>query len=175
MSERGTSRGRWGLLGTAAALVFVADQLTKWWAVVTLDDQTIHIVWTLQLRLTRNFGSAFSLAQGRGALISLLALVAVGFLLATGRRATRPLPAISLGLIVGGAIGNLADRLFRAGDGFLGGGVVDFIDFQWWPVFNVADTGVVVGACLLVLTTSQGSPEDARDPEGASEPQPGRE
>lgn len=175
MTGRGTPRARWDLLGLAAGLVFVTDQLTKWWAVATLDDQIIHIVWTLQLRLTRNFGSAFSLAQGRGALISLLALVAVGFLMATGRRTTRALPAVALGLIVGGAIGNLVDRMFRAGEGFLGGGVVDFIDLQWWPVFNVADMGVVVGACLLVATTTHGPPESAHEQAASEPPPPGRD
>ena len=57
--------------------------------------------------------------------------------------------AVALGLVVGGAFGNLIDRASREGDGFLGGGVVDFVDLQWWPVFNVADSAIVVGALLL--------------------------
>ena len=60
--------------------------------------------------------------------------------------------AVATGLVVGGAIGNLLDRALREGDGFLGGGVVDFIDLQWWPIFNVADTAIVVGAVLLFLS-----------------------
>ncbi len=59
---------------------------------------------------------------------------------------------MALGLILGGALGNLADRAFR-GSGFFGGGVVDFIDLQWWPVFNVADSCVVIGGILLVIVT----------------------
>ena len=55
------------------------------------------------------------------------------------------LSAVGIGLVIGGAIGNVLDRLFRAGDGFLGGAVVDFIDLQWWPVFNVADMAITVG------------------------------
>jgi signal peptidase II len=145
-------RGHWWLLAGAAVGVFVVDQLTKWWAVEALDDRLIHVVWTLQLRLTYNFGTAFSIAQGRGALISLLALVAVGLLLVTGRRTTRRTSAVALGMIVGGAVGNLTDRAVRDGDGFLGGGVVDFIDLQWWPVFNLADAAIVVGAALMTLT-----------------------
>ncbi|HEX8804198.1 MAG TPA: signal peptidase II, partial [Acidimicrobiales bacterium] len=128
------------------------DQLSKWWAVESLPGRTVHVVWTLQLQLAINRGSAFSVAEGRGAVISLLALVIVGVLLRSGRYATRPLPALAIGLVVGGAVGNLSDRAFRAGEGFLGGGVVDFLDLQWWPVFNVADAAIVTGAILLFAT-----------------------
>ena len=62
------------------------------------------------------------------------------------------LPPLLLGMILGGAIGNLADRALRAGDGFLGGAVVDFVDLQWWPVFNAADSAIVVAGVILVLT-----------------------
>jgi signal peptidase II len=111
-----------------------------------------------------NYGSAFSIGQGRGALISLLALVIVVVLLRSGRYATRPLSALAIGLVVGGAIGNLADRLFREGDGFLGGGVVDFLDLQWWPIFNVADSGIVVGAILLFFTQLREPDEPEAEP-----------
>ena len=154
VQERGTGPGalrrgaRWGLLLAVAAAVLAADQLTKWWAREALDDRTIDLVWTLRLHLTINFGSAFSIVD-RGAFISLLALVIVALLLRSGRYATRPGMAVAIGLVLGGALGNLADRAFRAGDGFLGGGVVDFIDLQWWPVFNLADSAIVVGALLL--------------------------
>jgi len=146
-------RPRWALLFSVAAAVIVLDQLTKWWAVETLDTRTIHLVWTLQLRLTLNHGSAFSLADGRGALISLLALVIVAVLLRSGRYAIRPGMAVAIGLVLGGAVGNLLDRGFRPGSGFLGGGVVDFIDFQWWPVFNLADSAIVTGAILLFMAS----------------------
>jgi signal peptidase II len=145
-------RGRWPLLLGVAAAVLAADQLTKWWAVGTLDTRTIDVVWTLRLHLVINYGSAFSVARGRGAVISLLALAVVAVLLRSGRYATRPGTAVAIGLVAGGALGNLIDRAFRAGDGFLGGGVVDFIDFQWWPVFNLADAAIVVGALLLFGT-----------------------
>jgi signal peptidase II len=145
-------RARWPLLLGIAAVVLAVDQLTKWWALESLDDRTIDLVWTLRLHLTFNRGSAFSVAQGRGAVISLLALVIVAVLLRSGRYATRRGTAIAIGLVIGGALGNLADRAFRAGEGFLGGAVVDFIDLQWWPVFNVADAAIVVGALLLFGT-----------------------
>jgi signal peptidase II len=143
-------RARWALLLSVAAAVLALDQATKAWAVDALGDgHAVDLVGSLQLRLTVNHGSAFSLADGRGPLISLLALGVVAVLLRTGRHATRPAMAVALGLVVGGAFGNLIDRAFRAGDGFLGGGVVDFVDLQWWPVFNLADSAIVVGAILL--------------------------
>jgi signal peptidase II len=142
---------RWPLLLGTAALILVLDQLTKWWAVEVLDTRTIDLVGSLRLRLTINYGSAFSLANGRGPLISLLAIVIVVILLRSGRHATRPAMAIAIGMVLGGAFGNLLDRAFRAGEGFLGGGVVDFVDLQWWPVFNLADSAIVVGAIGLFL------------------------
>ncbi|HKH24609.1 MAG TPA: signal peptidase II [Acidimicrobiales bacterium] len=156
-------RARWALLLGTAAVVLGLDQLTKWWALDSLPGRVVEVVWTLRFRLAINYGSAFSVAQGRGALISLLALVIVAVLLRSGRYATRPASALAIGLVVGGALGNLIDRAVRAGDGFLGGGVVDFVDLQWWPVFNVADAAIVVGAALLFLT--QLRDDDAPDDE----------
>ncbi len=163
---------RWPLLLTVAAITLALDQLTKAWVVSALGDgHVVDLVGSLRLRLIVNHGSAFSLTDGRGALISLLALIVVALLLRTGRQASRPAMAIALGLVVGGALGNLTDRAFRAGEGFLGGGVVDFVDLQWWPVFNVADSAVVVGALLLFLVQWQegdgsaaaGTPEGTAD------------
>ena len=150
LAEGAPARARWPLLLSVAAAALALDQLTKAWAVERLGDgEIIDLVGSLRLRLTMNYGSAFSLADGRGPLISLLALVVVALLLRTGRHATRPAMAVAIGLVLGGAIGNLIDRAFREGDGVLGGGVVDFVDLQWWPVFNVADSAIVVGAILL--------------------------
>ena len=141
---------RWSLLLGVANAVVAIDQLTKWWASEALrDGRIIEVFWTLQFRLVINTGSAFSLAQGRGALLSLLALGIVVVLLRSGRSATTVASALGFGLVVGGALGNLIDRLFRKGDGFLAGGVVDFVDLQWWPVFNVADAAIVTGALVL--------------------------
>ncbi len=153
-------QARWALLLAVAAVVLALDQLSKAWVVSELGDgRTIELVGSLRLRLTMNYGSAFSLANGRGALISLLALVVVAVLLRTGRHARSPVMAVALGLVVGGALGNLLDRAFRAGDGFLGGGVVDFVDLQWWPVFNLADSAIVVGAiALFVVQWREGEP-----------------
>lgn len=146
------ARARWALLLGVASLVLALDQLTKAWAVEALGDgRIIDLVGSLRLRLTINHGSAFSLTDSRGSLVGLAALAVVAVLLRSGRHATRPGMAVALGLVVGGAFGNLVDRAFRAGDGLLGGGVVDFVDLQWWPVFNLADSAVVCGALLLLV------------------------
>ena len=152
------------LLGVAAFVVAV-DQLTKWWALVSLDDRDIDLVWTLRLHLVHNTGAAFGLGQGLETVIAVVALVFVVMVAWAswgGHRLSLP-PAL-LGMILGGAIGNLADRALRAGDGFLGGAVVDFVDLQWWPVFNAADSAIVVAGVILVLTApryrqSEGGPD----------------
>lgn len=128
------------------------DQITKTWAESQLADRTIDVVWTLRFHLTFNTGASFSLGDGFGSLIAIVALVVVGVVVWYGRSVSTRLGAVALGIIVGGALGNVLDRLFRGSGGFFGGAVVDFIDFQWWPVFNIADIGVVCGAILLVIS-----------------------
>jgi signal peptidase II len=139
--------------------VILVDQLTKWWAVEALSDGPIDLVWTLRLRVIRNFGGSFGVGQGRGAVISIIGIaVIIGLLWA----ATKPRPTasiVALGFFIGGAAGNIIDRVVRAGEGLFGGGVVDFIDFQWWPVFNVADISLYVGVGLLLLV-GLGEPAD---------------
>ena len=142
-------------MAAVAAAVLAVDQLTKTWAVRVLDDGDIDLFWTVRLHLTRNRGAAFSLGLGSGGLIAILAIVVVIVLIALGRGIDSRIGAVSLGLVLGGALGNLTDRAFRDADGFLGGAVIDFIDFQWWPIFNVADMGVTIGGVLLVLVTAR--------------------
>ncbi len=154
-----------------AAAAIVVDQLTKWWALHALATRNIHVVWTLRLALTRNTGAAFSLAGGRGAVVGVLALVVVGVVVWQGSGVSDRLGSVAVGLVLGGALGNLADRALRGGGGFLGGAVVDFIDLRWWPVFNVADSCVVIGALLLVVATlrrPEGSGSVAGSPSGSS-------
>jgi signal peptidase II len=136
-----------------AAVVIAVDQLSKWWALENLDDGMIEVVWTLRFNLVFNRGASFSLGDGFGPLIGVLALGVVGVLLWTGRTVKSVWGAVALGLVLGGALGNLIDRAFRSTDGFMGGAVIDFIDLQWWPVWNVADAGVVVGAILLLVVS----------------------
>lgn len=134
-----------------AAVAVTVDQLAKQWAVSHLADGHVdHVVWTLQFNLSFNGGMAFGRAQGWGPIIAVVAtLVIVGFVL-TLRSSDGRLSTIAVGSIVGGALGNLLDRLFR-NDAWLHGQVVDFIDFQWFPIFNVADICINVGGFLLVL------------------------
>jgi signal peptidase II len=137
-----------------AALVLAADQLTKAWAVDALDNgHDIDVVWTLRFHLTFNGGMAFSQGRGLGPVIGVVAVVVVAVLLVSLRRTGSVVASVAVGLVVGGAAGNIFDRLFRSGDGFLTGEVVDFIDLQWWPVFNVADAAVVIGGILLLVST----------------------
>jgi signal peptidase II len=138
--------------GGVAALVVALDQISKHWALHALDDRPIDLVGSLRLRLTFNDSAAFSLGGGRTSLIAVIGLVVVAVLVRFGLRAEGRLWAVGFGVLLGGALGNLVDRAFRAGDGLLGGRVVDFIDLQWWPVFNVADTALWVGIGLLLLS-----------------------
>jgi signal peptidase II len=152
-------RTRWLLLGAVVGAVVVIDQLTKWWAVERLGDGPVELVGSLQLNLVRNLGSAFSIGGGSGwgALVLLAGLVIIIGLLRLARSTTSWLGVVALGLVIGGAIGNLIDRAARSDRGFMGGGVVDFVDLQWWPVFNVADAAVVVGVVVLVVLTIAGN------------------
>jgi signal peptidase II len=136
-----------------AAGVVVADQLTKHWALNALDNgRVIDLVGSLRLKLAFNTGMAFSQGEGLGRLVPILAVTVVAALLmAVGRSSSRWFTT-GVGLIVGGTLSNVVDRVFR-GEGWLDGAVVDFVDVQWWPVFNVADAAIVVGAALLLLTS----------------------
>ena len=131
--------------------VVVADQLTKQWVLNALSDgKVVKLFWTLQFNLVFNSGMAFSQGQGVGRIIGVLAIFVVIGLLMSLRDAKIFATTIGTGLLVGGATGNILDRLFRDG-GWMGGSVVDFIDLQWFPVFNVADSAVTVGAGFLIL------------------------
>lgn len=149
---------RWGGPAALAVTVVALDHLTKWWAQRTLDDHDIDLVWTLRLHLTYNNGAAFGVGSKYSPLIALAALTLVIVILGTSRTLGATLPRIGAALVVGGATGNLLDRLFRDGTGFLGGAVVDWIDLQWWPVFNLADSCIFIGAFVLALTAVEAEP-----------------
>ena len=145
------------LFGAVAVGWLVLDQLTKTWAVHVLTGPAVSVVWTLQFDLAYNSGASFSMGTGMGPWIALGVVGVVAFLVWSARSVSSRMAAVAMGMIVGGALGNLGDRMFRGDIGFLHGSVVDFIDFQWWPVFNVADIGVVCGAILLVTATLRGA------------------
>jgi signal peptidase II len=143
-----------GTFAAAAGLVVALDQLTKQWALSSLADGPIDLVGSLRLKLVFNDRAAFSLGGGGNTtVIAVVGLLVVSVILAMGLRADRRLWALGLGIVLGGALGNLADRAFRNGDGFLGGRVVDMVDLQWWPVFNLADAALWVGVAVLFLAS----------------------
>ena len=151
-------------IAVIAVVVLVLDQITKIWAVSALDDRTIDVVWKLQLRLVRNPGTAFSLGEGMGPVLGVIACVVVVVLVRLAREPRSLTSAVGIALILGGAVGNVVDRLVRSPHGFMKGHVVDFIDFQFWPVFNVADMGVTCGIVLVIFELSETSRRETRPP-----------
>ena len=137
--------------------VFVADLISKTIVVATLSDRApLRLLGgLLTLRELRNSGAAFSIGTSVTVIFTLIALGVIVAILRTARR-LRSIPwAITLGLLLGGATGNLGDRLFRS-PGFLRGDVVDWIELPHWPVFNVADSSIVCGGVLAVLLAARG-------------------
>jgi signal peptidase II len=147
--SREATRRLWILI----ASIVVADQLTKHWALNRLSgDRTIDLVGSLRFNLAFNRGMAFSQATGAGPVIGALGFVIVIVIVLWLRRSATGVAAVAAGMIVGGAIGNLIDRLFR-GEAWLRGAVVDFIDLQWFPIFNIADSAISIGAVLMILAS----------------------
>jgi signal peptidase II len=145
-----------------AAVVVAADQLAKTWALRVLADRTIDLVGSLRLRLVFNTGSAFSIGSGLGPVLVVVGVVIVAVLLRASRDLDSTPALVGLGLVLGGAVGNLLDRIVRGGDGLFNGAVVDFVDLQWWPVFNVADMAICAGVAVLAVTLGRaGSGDDA--------------
>jgi signal peptidase II len=139
------------LLGAVAVAVVAFDQATKTWAEHALADGPIHLWWRLRLVLALNSGAAFSLGTGVTPFVIAGVVVMLAVLLFLSRSvSTRP-AAVALGLVLGGALGNLTDRVVRHNHR----SVIDFVDFRPWPTFNVADAAVVCGAILLVLTGAE--------------------
>jgi signal peptidase II len=124
----------------------------KWWAVERLGDgEVIELFWTAQFRLVRNDGAAFGLGTSITPVITIAATTISIAVILYGRSVRRTSVAVALGAVLGGAVGNVIDRFLRPGDGFLRGAVIDYIDFQWWPVFNIADIAIVCGGFALVF------------------------
>lgn len=172
---------RWLPLVGAGALVLLLDQLSKAWAYERLCEveagygcavhsEPIHVLWTLQWNLAFNTGMAFSRGAESGPIIAAVVLVIVAVLVFVARRVTSRVQLVLIGIVLGGAFGNLVDRLLRAEDGFMSGAVVDFVDVQWWPIWNVADMAVVLGGIALALTGFSTEPREQRGPEGGDGP-----
>jgi signal peptidase II len=156
-AEAPAPRRRLRLLLAVAAVVLALDIVTKVLAVKLLTPgQPVPILGdTVTWTLVRNSGAAFSMATGYTWMLTLIATGVVVGIFWMGRRLVSPWWAIGLGMILGGAMGNLVDRFFRS-PGPLQGHVVDFFSIGWWPVFNVADPSVVGGAILLVTLSAMG-------------------
>ncbi|HEY7440009.1 MAG TPA: signal peptidase II [Acidimicrobiia bacterium] len=141
--------------------VVLVDQLTKAWVVANLTNDPLSIIGNdVELRVGRNSGVAFSLFTNATVVLALLAIVMSVILIRAVRRATDLLTVVALSLVLGGALGNLCDRLFRS-PGVLHGGVVDFVRVGSFPTFNVADSAITIGALLLVYAVLRGSSASA--------------
>jgi|SRR5690606_26144869 signal peptidase II len=145
------------LLSLIAVTVLALDVVTKVVAVAQLEDRApVEILGGLvYLQLVRNPGAAFSIATGYTWVLTLVAIAVAVVIVRVSRRLRSTGWAVALGLVLGGALGNLTDRLFRA-PGPLQGHVVDVVsllapDGRVWPVFNLADSSIVCGGALLVL------------------------
>lgn len=145
------------MLAVVAVLVLTLDVVTKVVVVAELEGRrTLELLGgQLLIRVTRNSGAAFSFAEGYTILFTAVAVAVIVVIVRIARRLSSGGWAVSLGLLLGGATGNLLDRLLRSpGPGR--GAVVDFLDFQVWPSFNVADSAIVVGGLLAVLLSFRG-------------------
>lgn len=132
-----------------AATVVVADQVTKAWAVAALDDGPVYLVGRVRLALTHNRAGAFGLGGAFVPFLAVGAIALVVWLVSRSEATAKPGLAVAAGLVLGGAFGNMIDRLVRS-PGLLRGAVVDFVDLRWWPVFNLADAAITIGCLLLV-------------------------
>jgi signal peptidase II len=147
--ERRLGAGWWQWLGLAAVAVaaVAGDQLTKQVVRTHLRiDESVKVIGPLSIHRVQNSGIAFGLFSSATALVTVLTAVAVGWMLVFFARggARHPVLPAALGLLIGGSVSNLVDRV-RLGH------VTDFIDFGWWPAFNLADSFIVIGVAILLL------------------------
>jgi len=161
------------LLGIAA-LVLALDIVSKAIVVATLSDERhIRVLGGLLTLLeSRNPGAAFSIGGPSSTIVfTAIAVGVIVFIVRTSRRIYSLAWAIALGLLLGGAMGNLSDRIFRAPGPFRGW-VVDWIELPHWPVFNLADSSIVCGGVLMVLIAARGYRIDGKA--GHADPEPPR-
>lgn len=139
-----------------AAAVIAADQLTKELALNALSDGPIHLIdGALSLSLHYNPGGAFGILQGVPGFFLVATLVVAVLILIWARSIPGTAHLAPLGMVLGGGLGNATDRVVRD----TGGRVVDFIDLHVWPVFNLADSAIVVGVGFLLLVTARAPAE----------------
>lgn len=150
MIRRARALALW--LYATAGIAYVLDRVSKVWVERTLaGEPPVDVIpGILTFNYTTNSGGAFGLGRSAPWLFAAATIVVSVVILAASFRVTRLPMAVALGLVLGGALGNLTDRAVN-GTG-LSGHVIDFIDFQVWPIFNLADSAIVVGAVLLALS-----------------------
>ncbi|MCH7668372.1 MAG: signal peptidase II [Acidobacteria bacterium] len=135
-----------------AADVLVLDIASKAWAVSRLTGNPLNVIdGFLRFAVTHNPGASFSSFQNSGPVIAIVGIGVTVFVVKTVDKVDHRREVVGLGFILGGAMGNLVDRIFR-GDGLLDGAVVDFIDFSFFPTFNLADTSLTIGVVLMLLS-----------------------
>jgi signal peptidase II len=164
VAERPLGAGAWewaGLIAVATAAV-VADQVTKHLVATQLRlDESVKVVGPLSIHRVQNSGIAFGMFSQATAIVAMATAVAVGWMLVFFARsgARHPVLPAALGLLIGGSVSNLIDRV-RLGH------VTDFLDLGWWPAFNLADTFICVGVAILLvaLLVSDRRPRGARGP-----------
>jgi signal peptidase II len=145
----GDARRRRTLLVALATVTVIADAATKRLASATLD-RPVHVVGPLDLRLVHNPGVAFGLGSGAPTAFILIGTLVTVLALGIGAWRNRLGSVVGAGLVLGGAVGNLADRLTD-------GTVVDMFDVGWWPTFNAADVFITVGVAVLLWTEQRGA------------------
>ena len=149
-----TPSRRWrlaSLVYATAAVAYLLDRVTKVLAEHLLPARPVELIpGVLQLTYTTNRGGAFGLFGNAPYLFLAATLLVCAGIVVASLGITRRLLAVAMGLILGGALGNLTDRIVH-GSG-LNGRVVDFIDLRVWPVFNLADAAIVIGAALIVFS-----------------------
>ena len=153
------------LFAVVAGIALAADVVSKIAVVAELSarDPVEILGGALQLTETRNPGAAFSIGTSATWVFTVVAIAVVIAILVAVRRLRSLWWALTLGLLLGGALGNLTDRVFRS-PGVLRGHVVDWIDVGWWPVFNLADSAIVTGGALAVLLSVRGVELSGRRP-----------
>ena len=151
-------KNRYVLLLLVAIAVVAADQITKQIALDALSDGPIHLIdGVLSLALHYNPGGAFGLMQGLPGFFLVATVVISGLILMWAHKIEGRAHLIPLGLVLGGGLGNVIDRIFRDTDGR----VVDFIDLHVWPVFNLADSAIVIGVAALLIVTARADRSDS--------------
>ena len=146
----------WRTLFSVAWFVWILDLATKIWAVSTLSHRpNIKVLGSFfQLTLVRNSGAAFSFATGATIFLSVFGVIVLAAIFYYSPRITSKGWAVVLGLVMGGIIGNLVDRIFRE-PGVLRGHVIDWMQLPHWPIFNIADSAIVIAAVLSMVLTGR--------------------